>query len=77
LDRARQKLQRKRADGIVLNDVSRPEIGFESPENEIVIVEASGEHHIPLASKEEIADAILDRIEALRAGSSSRAERRE
>jgi phosphopantothenoylcysteine decarboxylase / phosphopantothenate---cysteine ligase len=77
LDRARQKLQRKRADVIVLNDVSRPEIGFESPENEIVIVEASGEHHIPLASKEEIADAILDRIEALRAGSSARAERRE
>jgi phosphopantothenoylcysteine decarboxylase / phosphopantothenate---cysteine ligase len=77
LDRARQKLQRKRADVIVLNDVSRPEIGFESPENEIVIVEASGENHIPLASKEEIADAILDRIEALRAGSSARAERRE
>jgi phosphopantothenoylcysteine decarboxylase / phosphopantothenate---cysteine ligase len=77
LDRAREKLQRKRADVIVLNDVSRPEIGFESPENEIVIVEASGEHHIPLASKEEIADAILDRIETLRAGSSARAERRE
>src|SRR5215216_1158680 len=77
LDRARAKLRRKRADAIVLNDVSRPEIGFESPENEIVIVEASGEHHIPLASKEEIADAILDRIAALRAGASARAERRE
>jgi phosphopantothenoylcysteine decarboxylase/phosphopantothenate--cysteine ligase len=77
LDRAREKLQRKRADVIVLNDVSRPGIGFESPENEIVIVEASGEHHIPLASKEGIADAILDRIEALRAGSSARAERRQ
>ena len=77
LDRARAKLRRKRADAIVLNDVSRPEIGFESPENEIVIVEASGEHHIPRASKEEIANAILDRIEALRAASSARAERRE
>jgi phosphopantothenoylcysteine decarboxylase / phosphopantothenate---cysteine ligase len=77
LDRAREKLRRKRADAIVLNDVSRPEIGFESPENEIVIVEASGEHHIPLASKEEIADAILDRIAALRAGWSARAGRRE
>jgi hypothetical protein len=42
-----------------------------------VIVEASGEHHIPLASKEEIADAILDRIAALRAGWSARAGRRE
>jgi phosphopantothenoylcysteine decarboxylase / phosphopantothenate---cysteine ligase len=75
LDRAREKLTRKGADAIVLNDVSRPEIGFESPENEVVIVEASGDHHVPLASKEEIADAILDRIEALRAGSSPRAER--
>ena len=32
----------------------------------MVIVEGSGEHHIPLASKEQIADGILDRIEALR-----------
>jgi phosphopantothenoylcysteine decarboxylase / phosphopantothenate---cysteine ligase len=66
VDRAREKLERKGADAIVLNDVSRPEIGFESAENEVVIVEGSGEHHIPLASKEQIADAILDRIEALR-----------
>jgi phosphopantothenoylcysteine decarboxylase / phosphopantothenate---cysteine ligase len=77
LDRAREKLERKGADAIVLNDVSRAEIGFESPENEVVIVEASGKQHIPLASKEEIADAILDRIEALRSGSSARAERRD
>jgi phosphopantothenoylcysteine decarboxylase / phosphopantothenate---cysteine ligase len=66
VDRAREKLERKGADAIVLNDVSRPEIGFASAENEVVIVEGSGEHHIPLASKEQIADAILDRIEALR-----------
>jgi phosphopantothenoylcysteine synthetase/decarboxylase len=62
---------------IVLNDVSRPEIGFESPENEIVIVEASAEHHIPQASKEQIADAILDRIDALRSGSPARTEPRD
>jgi phosphopantothenoylcysteine decarboxylase / phosphopantothenate---cysteine ligase len=77
LDRAREKLRRKRADVIVLNDVSRPEIGFESPENEIVIVEASAEHHIPQASKEQIADAILDRIDALRSGSPARTEPRD
>jgi phosphopantothenoylcysteine decarboxylase/phosphopantothenate--cysteine ligase len=68
LERARQKLERKGADAIVLNDVGRPEIGFESTENEVVIVEADGEHHVPLASKEQVADAILDRVEALRAG---------
>ena len=67
LDRAREKLERKGADAIVLNDVSRSEIGFESAENEVVVVDASGEHHVPLGSKETVADAILDRIEALRA----------
>jgi phosphopantothenoylcysteine decarboxylase/phosphopantothenate--cysteine ligase len=69
LERAREKLERKGADAIVLNDVSRAEIGFEGPENEVVIVERGGEHHVPLASKEEVADAILDRVEALRSES--------
>jgi phosphopantothenoylcysteine decarboxylase / phosphopantothenate---cysteine ligase len=69
LERAREKLERKGADAIVLNDVSRAEIGFEGPENEVVIVERGGEHHVPLASKEEVADAILDRVEALRSQS--------
>jgi phosphopantothenoylcysteine decarboxylase / phosphopantothenate---cysteine ligase len=73
LQRARQKLDRKGADAIVLNDVSRSEIGFESAENEVVIVDASGEHRVPLASKQDVADAILDRIEVLRAGSAARA----
>ena len=67
LERARDKLKRKGADAIVLNDVSRPEIGFESADNEVVIVEQGAETHVPLASKEEVADAILDRVEALRA----------
>jgi phosphopantothenoylcysteine decarboxylase/phosphopantothenate--cysteine ligase len=77
LDRAREKLERKGADAIVLNDVSRSEIGFESAENEVVIVEASGEHQVPLASKEAVADAILDRIEALRSQQGRPAERRD
>jgi phosphopantothenoylcysteine decarboxylase / phosphopantothenate---cysteine ligase len=71
IDRAREKLERKGADAIVLNDVSRAEIGFESPENEVLIVERGAEHHIPLASKEQVADAILDRVEALRSASGS------
>jgi phosphopantothenoylcysteine decarboxylase/phosphopantothenate--cysteine ligase len=66
LERVREKLARKGADAIVLNDVSRAEIGFESAENEVVIVERDGEHHIPLGSKERVADAILDRVEKLR-----------
>src|SRR3954449_5963117 len=64
--RARQKLRRKGADAIVFNDVSRSEIGFESAENEVVIVERSGEHPVALASKEQVADAILDRVDVIR-----------
>jgi phosphopantothenoylcysteine decarboxylase/phosphopantothenate--cysteine ligase len=71
IERARQKLERKGADAIVLNDVSRAEIGFESPENEVLIVERGAEHHVPLASKEQVADAILDRVEALRSAPGS------
>jgi phosphopantothenoylcysteine decarboxylase / phosphopantothenate---cysteine ligase len=66
VDRAREKLERKGADAIVLNDVSRAEIGFESDENEVLIVERDGERHVPLSSKEAVAEAVLDRVEALR-----------
>jgi phosphopantothenoylcysteine decarboxylase/phosphopantothenate--cysteine ligase len=68
MERAHGKLEAKGADAIVLNDVSRSDIGFESPDNEVVIVERSGEHHLPLASKAEVADAILDRVQELRRG---------
>jgi phosphopantothenoylcysteine decarboxylase/phosphopantothenate--cysteine ligase len=70
--RAREKLERKGADAIVFNDVSRSEIGFESTENEVVIVERSGEHPVPLGPKGQVADAILDRVEAIRSGQASR-----
>jgi phosphopantothenoylcysteine synthetase/decarboxylase len=53
-------------DAIVFNDVSRAEIGFDSALNEVVIVEPDGERRVPLAPKEEVAAAILDRVEALR-----------
>jgi phosphopantothenoylcysteine decarboxylase/phosphopantothenate--cysteine ligase len=69
IERARAKLERKAVDAIVFNDVSRPEIGFDSASNEVTIVERDGEHHVPMASKDEIAEAILDRVEALRATS--------
>src|SRR5512139_633219 len=71
LERAQEKLERKGADAIVFNDVSRPEIGFEGSENEVVIVERSGAHHVPLACKGQVADSILDRVDAIRSGSSA------
>jgi phosphopantothenoylcysteine decarboxylase / phosphopantothenate---cysteine ligase len=73
LQRARTKLERKAVDAIVFNDVSRSEIGFDSADNEVTVVERSGEHHFSLAPKEEIAEAILDRVDALRSGAAERA----
>ena len=65
--RARAKLARKGADLIVLNDVSDPRIGFESAENEVTLVAAADETHVPRSGKDAVAEAILDRVEALRA----------
>jgi phosphopantothenoylcysteine decarboxylase / phosphopantothenate---cysteine ligase len=67
VDRARAKLVRKGADLIVLNDVSDPRIGFESDENEVTLVGPDDEIEVPRASKDVVAEAILDRIDALRA----------
>jgi phosphopantothenoylcysteine decarboxylase / phosphopantothenate---cysteine ligase len=68
IDRAREKLERKGADMIVLNDVSDPRIGFESEENAVTLVDATSEMQVPRASKDAIADAILDRVDRLRSG---------
>jgi phosphopantothenoylcysteine decarboxylase/phosphopantothenate--cysteine ligase len=65
LARAREKLKRKRVDLVVFNDVSRADIGFDSEENEVVLVSASGERRVEKASKDQIAAAIVDRAEEL------------
>jgi phosphopantothenoylcysteine decarboxylase / phosphopantothenate---cysteine ligase len=57
---AREKLERKRLDAVVVNDVSAPGIAFEAPDNEVTIVTAEGEHHVPRASKAAVAAAVLD-----------------
>jgi phosphopantothenoylcysteine decarboxylase/phosphopantothenate--cysteine ligase len=69
IERAAEKLAKKGLDAVVYNDVSRPEIGFDSERNEVVILEPEGRHPVPEASKEEVAEAILDRIEVIRSDS--------
>jgi phosphopantothenoylcysteine decarboxylase / phosphopantothenate---cysteine ligase len=69
IGRARDKLTRKNADLIVLNDVSDPTIGFESSNNAVTLIDAESETNVPLSSKDTIADTILDRVNQLRAGS--------
>jgi phosphopantothenoylcysteine decarboxylase/phosphopantothenate--cysteine ligase len=64
--RARDKLVRKGADLIVHNDVSDPEIGFESDRNAVTLISAESEQELEIDSKDAIAEAILDRVEELR-----------
>ncbi|MDX6675628.1 MAG: phosphopantothenoylcysteine decarboxylase / phosphopantothenate---cysteine ligase, partial [Solirubrobacteraceae bacterium] len=66
VDRARAKLERKRVDAIVVNDISRDDIGFDAAENEVTIVAAGADQPVPRASKAEVASAILDAVEQQR-----------
>jgi phosphopantothenoylcysteine decarboxylase/phosphopantothenate--cysteine ligase len=65
LSRAREKLNRKRVDLVVYNDVARDDIGFDAEENEIVLVSASGERRVAKAPKDQIAATIVDTAEEL------------
>jgi phosphopantothenoylcysteine decarboxylase / phosphopantothenate---cysteine ligase len=66
LERKRRMLTEKNADLVVFNDVSRPDIAFDAPENEVVLVAADGgERLVAKASKHAIAAAILDEVERL------------
>ncbi len=60
LDNARSKLAKKNVDAIVLNDVSRAGIGFNSDRNEVTVVTAKDTVAIPEASKLDVAIKILD-----------------
>jgi phosphopantothenoylcysteine decarboxylase/phosphopantothenate--cysteine ligase len=62
LERAREKLAAKQVDLVVFNDVSRDDIGFDSPDNEVVLVTHDGERRLERAAKERIAAAILDAV---------------
>jgi len=66
LEQARSKLERKGLDAVVLNDISRADIGFDSSENEVTIVTHGHEHPVPRGPKSAVAAAILDRVHELR-----------
>ena len=63
VERARGKLERKGLDAVVLNDVSDEQIGFDVDQNEVTIIDGHGEHHVSRRPKDEVAVAILDRVE--------------
>jgi len=65
LARAREKLQTKRLDFVVLNDALEPGAGFEVTTNKVTIVSKAGEPVIlPLLPKRDVADRILDLVES-------------
>jgi hypothetical protein len=51
---------------VVVNDISRSDIGFDSADNEVVIISADGELRVPRTSKERVADAVLGEVRRLR-----------
>jgi phosphopantothenoylcysteine decarboxylase / phosphopantothenate---cysteine ligase len=66
VERGRAKLARKGLDAVVVNDISRADIGFDSSENEVTIVLADGEREVGRRPKPEVAAAILDEVERFR-----------
>ena len=63
----REKLTRKDLDAVVINDIARADIGFEGSHNEVTIVTAAGERHVPRSTKAEVARAVLQTVSDLRA----------
>ncbi len=68
---AQTKLVSKQLDALVVNDISRADIGFDSAANEVTILTATDgssieRQEVPRAPKEEVAESILDAVERLR-----------
>ncbi len=66
LAHGRDKLLRKGADAIVLNDVSREGVGFDSDRNAVTFLTLDRAIELPELTKRELADKILDEILTLR-----------
>jgi phosphopantothenoylcysteine decarboxylase/phosphopantothenate--cysteine ligase len=62
LAEARKKLAGKGLDLVVANDVTVPGAGFEVATNHVVLVDASAAETLSLMSKEDVAEAVLDRV---------------
>jgi phosphopantothenoylcysteine decarboxylase/phosphopantothenate--cysteine ligase len=65
LENARLKLERKGLDLIVANDVSSPGSGFGTDTNQVILLDASSAEPLPLLSKADVADRVLDRVVGL------------
>ncbi len=66
LENARQKLAAKQLDAIVVNDVSREGVGFDSERNEVTIITHDEVVEVPETTKWEVAQRVLDQVVRLR-----------
>ena len=66
LAHAKDKLARKNLDMIVANDVTRPGAGFDVDTNIVTLITKDGQEALPMMSKAEVAQRILDHALALR-----------
>jgi phosphopantothenoylcysteine decarboxylase / phosphopantothenate---cysteine ligase len=66
LENARKKLASKSLDAIVVNDVSRGGVGFDSDRNAVTIISPSEVVEVPETSKWEVAQRVLDQVVKLR-----------
>jgi phosphopantothenoylcysteine decarboxylase/phosphopantothenate--cysteine ligase len=66
IEYGRGKLAQKCLDAVVVNDISRSDIGFDADANEVTILTASGDRHVPRAAKAAVAESILDAVTDLR-----------
>jgi phosphopantothenoylcysteine decarboxylase / phosphopantothenate---cysteine ligase len=66
LENARQKLLSKNLDGIVVNDVSREGVGFDSERNAVTIITREEVIEVPETTKWEVAQRVLEQIVRLR-----------
>jgi phosphopantothenoylcysteine decarboxylase/phosphopantothenate--cysteine ligase len=65
VERAQEMLRNKELDLVVANDVTDPTSGFAVDTNRVTLVDASGAEALPLLSKYEVANRVLDRVVAL------------
>lgn len=61
-EEGRKKLERKNLDMIAVNNICSEETGFESENNQILLIDRDGSRLLPMTSKEHTADLIWDRI---------------
>jgi len=66
LENARKKLSSKSLDAIVVNDVSREGVGFDSDRNAVTIISHDEVTEVPETSKWEVAQQVLDQVVKLR-----------